>query len=191
MHTNYRNVLEKIMVDHRKAYAEATATSSDETITAVATESANSELLATEEAEPELVWTMENDNQILKKFENEINMYEKGEMAEEQETHKLGEKEKEGDKQLLHEIKAAEEEEEKRGERMQAMMEEGVQKLGNALKESVELLHVGKAFLQNMKVVLENRKNVLMENRKNVLDQAKSLAGVVLENVSLQKKEKR
>lgn len=192
VHTNYRNLLEKIMVDHRKTYAQdATSSGNAEMITAVVSESGNSGILVSNvESESELVWTPESENMILSKFESEISSFEK---AQEAEFAEIGEKREIGDK--TKELKT---EEEKQVERVQAMVEEQVQKLGNAIKESAEeagqklgnaikesaeLLQVGKAFLQNVKV--------LFENRKNVLDQAKSLAGVVLENVPLgQKKEK-
>jgi hypothetical protein len=151
------------MVDHRKAYAAASA----ETITAGAAESGDSVVLGSDHAEPlepELVWTPESENLILSKFEEEIMTYEKAhaaELGENREVLAIGENgEKEG-------VKIGE----KKTEGMQAMVEESVQKLGNAikegaesvqklgnvLKESSELLQVGKTFLQNVKVLLNTR----------------------------------
>jgi hypothetical protein len=168
VHTNYRNVLEKIMIDHRKTYNATPG----ETVTAVFTEPEESEVLGrNSEPEADLVWTTESESLILSKFENEISTYEK--------THEV---EMGGKATQKIEGKQEETKGEKKAEGMQAMVEESVQKLGHALKESAELLQVGKDFLQNVKV--------LLENRKNILDQAKNLAGVVLESVPLGKKEK-
>eukprot|EP00026_Physarum_polycephalum_P008314 Phypoly_transcript_08396.p1 GENE.Phypoly_transcript_08396~~Phypoly_transcript_08396.p1 ORF type:complete len:457 (+),score=85.84 Phypoly_transcript_08396:110-1480(+) len=191
VHTNYRNVLDKLMVDHRKVYS---ATSASETITAVVKESGDSEVLVSEVAEPEqaLVWTPESENLILSKFEEEMMTYEKAHAAAELSGNPEVRKTAEGEEKEGIKI-----EEERKAEGVQALVEESVQKLGNAikegaesvqklgnaLKESAELLQVGKTFLQNVRV--------LLDNRKDLLDQAKNLAGVVLENVPLgQKKEK-
>lgn len=158
VHTNYRHVLEKIMIDHRAAHAER----AQETVT-LGTPEISPEIFAPSVVAPELVWMPETENLILSKFERGPNPEEAGkERGEGVRVHKKVER-----------------------EGVQAMVEEGVQKLGEAVKERAENLQVGKAFLQNVKGLFENRKN-------GVLDQAKNLAEAVLQNVSLgQKKDKK
>jgi len=153
VHTNYRHVLEKIVVDHRKVFSPENATAEE------IAEIENSDILISRtEPESELVWTPDNDNLILSKY-SEGNSYERtqAEFRGQPETEKQ-----------VKEMKVAED---KKVAAVQAMVGESVQKLGNALKESAE---AGKAFLHNVKD--------LMEKSKNFLDQAKSLAGVVLES---------
>jgi hypothetical protein len=191
VHTNYRNVLEKIVINHRQAY-ETTKTEDESQIgtegdTVMVTEKVHHQIgtedetvVMTERATPhqielELDWYEGGEKKLLDELEHEIVLLERA-----------NEEEKKSKDQILESGKAVESISATKGleggkaleGRKETAKAEGESKTPQTILEVLqnrkELVEMGKEFLSNVKE--------LLDNRKQLFEQAKTLASVALES---------